>query len=90
MAGMECPECFELTQATRGQAVSDTLDRPAYRRDRVCINETCRLYLIRLRTVEVYAPLQDRAVVLEQSKRFPGKPPRTAPLPDEPIPGVNA
>lgn len=90
MAGMDCPECFEATQITRGEPISDAKDRPAYRRDRVCLNEDCRLYMIRLRTVEVYAPLQEKAVVLEQGGRFPGKPPRTAPPPDEPIPGVNA
>lgn len=87
---MECPECFTLTRVTRGEPMNDTLSRPAFRRDRVCVNEACRLYRVRLRTVEVYAPLQDKAVAVEQSKRFPGKPPRTSPLPDEPIPGVNA
>lgn len=87
---MECPECFTCTRVIRGEPMTDTKDRPSFRRDRVCINEACSLYMIRLRTMEVYAPLQDKPETVPVLARFPDKPPRTDPLPTDPIPGVNA
>jgi len=56
MAGLECAECSEPTRVVgSGEVFSDTNGKPAFKRNRRCVNPQCRLYMLRLLTVEVYA-----------------------------------